>query len=440
MLDKVRSYIEKENLFADNSKIVVGLSGGMDSMVLLTLLIELDYSCIAAHCNFHLRGDESDRDAAFVKSWCKTNNITLVSTSFHTVEYAAQNKISIEMAARDLRYGWFEEVRNEYNADYIAVAHHKDDSIETVLMNLIRGTGIKGLTGIPPKNGFVSRPLLTVLRSEIEDYVTKNEIPYVTDSTNKEDIYVRNLLRLRVLPIIEEINPSVRESIYRTSQNLLEVEKIYNNSIIESIKAIYKENAIDINKLKKQVSPKSVLFEILSPLGLTPSTIEDIFESMNSESGKVFYSDHYRVIKDRETFIIDKLPHNHKISESYSISSDFNEVTDPINLKISKVSHSVEIQKNRNFLYADADKLLFPLTLRKWKKGDWFIPFGMTSKKKLSDFFTDKKYSIKDKEEAWILTSGNDIVWVVGERPDNRFKITNHTKNIIIVEFVEKGR
>lgn len=438
MLNTVRSYIEKENLLAPNAKIIVGLSGGMDSMALIEILMQLNYTCIAAHCNFHLRGIESDNDEKFVKQWCLSKKIPFITTDFFTVKYAAQKKISIEMAARELRYNWFETIRQQYDADYISVAHHKDDSIETVLLNLIRGTGIKGLTGISPKNGYIVRPLLSISRSDIEKYIIENEIPYVTDSTNEENIYTRNMLRLSIMPILKEINPAIKDALYRTSQNLFEAEKIYRNSINDSIKKVYKNGVIEINKLKKETSPQSILFEILSTLGFTPSTIEDVYESMDKISGKTFYSESHRLIKDREKFLIDDLSENYSESESYLIDNDVNELTMPLNLIIEKVKSPVEIQKNRSFLYADLDKLTFPLHLRKWKSGDWFIPFGMKGKKKLSDYFTDQKFSIKDKEDAWLLLSGNEIVWIVGERSDDRFKITNATENILIIKNVDK--
>src|SRR5690554_4739808 len=276
MLEKVREFIHKENLIPNNTKVIVGLSGGMDSMVLLDILILLGYRCTAAHCNFHLRGEESDRDENFVKKWCKSIDIPFTSINFDTKQYAVDRKISIEMAARELRYNWFETLRRHHQADFIAVAHHKDDTVETVLLNLIRGTGIKGLTGIAPKNGYIIRPLLSISRLEIENYISKREIPYVTDSTNKEDIYLRNSLRLNVIPLLETLNPSVKEAIYRTSQNVTEAEKVYSKSVDNAIKELFNNNKIDINELKKSASPVSVLFELLTPYGFTPSAILDI--------------------------------------------------------------------------------------------------------------------------------------------------------------------
>ena len=444
MLEKVREFIHKENLIPNNTKVLVGLSGGMDSMVLLDILILLGYRCTAAHCNFHLRGEESDRDENFVKKWCKSIDIPFTSINFDTKQYAVDRKISIEMAARELRYNWFETLRRHHQADFIAVAHHKDDSVETVLLNLIRGTGIKGLTGISPKNGYIVRPLLGISRSEIEKYISERDIPYVTDSTNNEDLYLRNALRLNVLPILEKLNPSVKDTIYRTSKNVTEAEKVYSDSIQKAIKKAFNDNKIDINVLKHTASPRSVLFELLTPYNFTPSTIEDISESINSISGKIFFSERgsysenkkYRLIKDRNFFLFEEVKEKCEEDETYSIEEGIREINSPINLKIKELRAPVEIKYNRHFLYVDAEKIKYPLKLRKWRTGDWFIPFGMRGRKKLSDYFTDRKFSLKDKDDAWILTSSEDIVWIVGERNDDRFRITEDTKKIIIIEYV----
>ena len=444
MLEKVREYIQKENLIKDNTKIIVGLSGGMDSMVLLDILTLLGYSCIAAHCNFHLRGEESNRDEIFVKKWCKSIDIPFTSINFDTNQYALDRKISIEMAARELRYNWFETLRKHYQANYIAVAHHKDDSVETVLLNLIRGTGIKGLTGISAKNGHVVRPLLCISRLEIEKYILERDIPHVTDSTNSEDLYLRNSLRLNVLPLLETLNPSVKDTIYRTSRNLTEAEKIYSESIQKSIKDVFFDNKIDINKLRQTASPRSVLFELLTTYNFTPSTIEDISESIDSISGKIFYSDSgsdlkkkkYRLIKDRSYFLLDVVNDIINDNQTYLIEEETTEIDFPINLKIREISSPKDIIYDSRFLYIDADKIKYPLVLRKWRSGDWFIPFGMKGRKKLSDYFSDRKFSLKDKEDAWLLASGDDIVWIVGERNDNRFRISEDTIKIISIEQV----
>lgn len=436
MIEKVRSYIKENRLLKPDDRVIVGLSGGMDSMTLIDVLLSLGYNCMAVHCNFHLRGEESERDAAFVEQWCESAKVGLVSVDFDTYRYAAEHKISIEMAARELRYKWFEDIRKEHHADAIAVAHHRDDLAETVLLNLIRGTGIRGLSGISPKNNSIVRPLLGVSRDEIEAYVDERKLPFIFDSSNSDDAFVRNFLRLNVIPLLEKINPSVKNSIYRTAQHVGEARKIYDFYVENQKKAIFTDNRIDIDKLKTTLSPATMLFEILSPFGFNASVIEDICQCLDSIPGKVFYSNDYRLIKDRKDLILDKISDENFSQREYAIDKVSQEITDPIRLKISILSGNITINKDARFLYADADKLSFPLTLRKWQPGDWFIPFGMKGRKKLSDFFTDRKFSLPDKENAWVLTSDEDIVWVVGERSDDRFKITESTENVLVMEFI----
>lgn len=433
MLDKVKRYIADNKLFEQSDKLLVGLSGGADSMALLNVLIELKYDCFAAHCNFHLRGEESDKDQLYVEDWCNVNNIPLITVDFDTTKYAADNKISIEMAARELRYGWFERVRKEHDADYIAVGHHLNDSIETFLLNLIRGTGISGLSGIAPKNGRVVRPLLSVSREEIEEYLDGKATNFRVDSTNLEDIYTRNFVRLNLLPSLEKINPSINDAIARTSKNLSEVEKVYRHVMEKDIKVVLLDNVIDIEKLKQTISPQSVLFEILFPLGFSPSSIEDVLDSIDATPGKVFYSPSHRLIKDRIFFLIDKLSTNEVENRTFTINKGNTHIDLPLDMSFDVKPYPVDITKSPKYLYLDADLITYPLVLRKWQLGDWFVPFGMKGRKKLSDFFTDQKFSIKDKEDVWILVSGEDIVWVVGHRSDDRFRVTPKTKNILVI-------
>ena len=437
MIDTIRSFIEKESLLSTEATVIVGLSGGMDSMALLDILILLGYRCVAAHCNFHLRGEESHRDEEFVERWCKSVDVPFVSVDFDTRQYASDKKISIEMAARELRYRWFEMIRVQHRAAAIAVAHHRNDSVETVLLNLIRGTGIKGLTGISPKNNRVVRPLLCVSREEIARYMAERDIPYMTDSTNNDDLYLRNALRLHVIPLLEELNPSVKETIYRTTQQLAEAEKVYSASVRESIERVFKDNRINIQALRKTPSPLSVLFELLAPMGFGPSPIRDICRSMDAEPGRIFYAEPYRVIKDRDYFLIDRLSDVAATDQTFLIETRTEEIFNPLHLTFRTLSLPVDIQRDKRFLYADYDRLKFPLILRKWRQGDWFIPFGMKGRKKLSDYFTDRKFNLKEKEDAWVLLSGEEIVWIVGERPDDRFRVTERTATIFHIALSE---
>ena len=441
MRDLVRAYIEKYQLLTENRPVLVGVSGGADSIALLTILVELGYSCIAAHCNFHLRGEESLRDERFTKEYVEKLQIPFVKIDFETEQYAAENHLSIEMAARELRYRWFEKQRIHWEAQAIAVAHHRDDNVETFLMNLIRGTGIRGLSGIQPKNGFVVRPMLAVSREEIQNWFAKRNLSYVTDSTNLSDAYTRNFIRLRILPLLEEVNPSVKKAIARTSEHLAATEAIYLQVIEEARKEVFdSENRLSIAALMKYPAPNAVLYELLKVYGFSRSVVEDIYSSLTKESGKVFFSSSFRLIKDRDYLLFSPLV-KEEIQE-YILNGDEKEWIGPIELSFESVviTTDFQIRKEKNIAYFDADKLTFPLTLRKWQEGDWFIPFGMKGRKKLSDYFSDRKFSRLEKEQTWLLCSGDTIIWIVGERSDNRFCLDKMTKRALVVNFFPTKR
>ena len=301
----VEKFIEDEKLLKKNSKVILGVSGGADSIALLNVLHNAGYETIVAHCNFHLRHEESMRDEAFVKSFCEERQLEYRSVHFDTIRYAAQHSLSIEMAARALRYSWFEELRQEFKAEAIAVGHHKDDSIETMLMNLVRGTGIKGLTGIKPKVGYIIRPFLCVNRTDIEEYTIQSGLSYVDDSSNSESIYTRNIIRLDVMPYLERINPSARQSIFKTIQHLRQVEHIYAKYIEQAKSEVLVDNTINIEKLKKDIEPQALLFEIVSEYGFNSSDTEDMMQALDGQSGKTFYFKSHRIVKDRDYLIID---------------------------------------------------------------------------------------------------------------------------------------
>lgn len=439
MRNIVRAYIEKQQLLAGDAPVLVGFSGGADSVALLSLLVQLDYTCIALHCNFHLRGDESIRDEEFAGETARNLGVPFHKIDFDTTAYAAEHSLSIEMAARELRYNWFEEMRQRLGAQAIAVAHHRDDSVETVLLNLIRGTGIRGLGGIRPKNGYVVRPLLTVSRSEILAWLEEQHLPYVTDSTNLSDAYTRNFIRLRVLPLLEELNPSVKASIARTADHLAETEAIYLYVVEEARRQLVEEgDRIPIARLTDYPSPATILYELLKPYGFTRQVADDIFRSLAKEPGKMFYSSDYRLLKDREYLLLS--PVGKEEIQEYTFTAD--DVLEdiwrgPIELSFQKIviNSDFNIRKDKHIAYFDYDKLSFPLALRKWKEGDWFIPFGMKGRKKLSDYFSDHKFSRIDKEQTWLLCSGENILWIVGERSDNRFCIDKETKSVLVVNF-----
>lgn len=430
-ISRVEQYIVANGLLAGGEKIIVGVSGGADSVALLDILHSFGLECVVAHCNFHLRGEESNRDAFFVEELCKKYNLKYERIDFDTEAYAAINSVSIEMAARELRYNWFEQLRVIHMADKIAVAHHRDDSVETILLNLVRGTGIRGLTGIVPVNGYVIRPLLCVSRDEIIEYLKDRRMSFVDDSTNNEDMYARNKIRLNVIPMLEAINPSAKESINKTAEHLTQVANIYYMYMAQVKANIFADNKINISMLVQYLEPEAILFELLSPYGFNSATVRQIFESVISQSGKIFYSETHELLKDRGYLILKKKD-SLKI-ERYNIHKDETTISRPIHLKIERapVNGDLSIEKNPDIIYIDADKLTYPLTLRKWKQGDWFMPFGMKGKKKVSDYFSDNKFSLFDKEAAWLLCSGDDIVWIVGHRADERFRVTDKTTEIV---------
>ena len=424
MIQKVvEKYIQQENLVNSRDKVLVALSGGADSVALLRLLLALDYPCEAAHCNFHLRGEESKRDEDFVRQLCDHLQVKLHVVHFKTEKVAAEQRISIEMAARELRYQWFEEIRQATGAQAIAVAHHQDDSVETFLLNLIRGTGINGLRGIRSKNGYIIRPLLTLSRKDILSYLESIAQPYVTDSTNLQDAYLRNKIRLNLLPLLQTLNPSIQKSILQTAKYLEEASLIYQQGIKEAKQRILSERGINIQRLLQEPAPQTILHEVLSPLGFNTTQISDLFHALNGQPGKKILAANYQVIKDREWLLVDKRNAPQEpiiIYQSVEFSPDF------------------QIPKEKDTACFDADLLTAPLTLRLCQTGDSFIPFGMKGRKKVSDYLTDRKFSISQKERQWVLCCGEDIIWLVGERPDNRFRINKHTRKILLAKLVKK--
>jgi tRNA(Ile)-lysidine synthase len=438
MIQSVLTYIEKHRLLQPNDKVIAGISGGADSVALLHILVRAGYSCIAAHCNFHLRGEESDRDEIFVEQMVSSLHLPFYKADFDTAGYANREHISIEMAARKLRYQWFEDLRMQLQAQAIAVAHHQDDSVETVLLNLIRGTGIRGLCGIRPKNGYIIRPLLCLSRHKIEEWLLQQQLIYQTDSSNLSDEYARNYIRLRILPLMEELNPSVRHAILRTAGHLSDIEPLYSDWIEKERERIMADmERIDIRKLMQSSSPQTALYEIIQPYGFTRALSESVFKSLQSEPGKVFYApaSSFRIIKDRDFLLLT----TQCIKDETVYTIDANDsLTYPITLTTQKkaVDGEFEVEKKTSIASFDYEKLSFPLTLRTWREGDRFIPFGMHGRsKKLSDYFTDKKFNPVQKAQTWLLCSGKDIIWIVGERIDERYRIDKSTKFALTVNF-----
>lgn len=430
-------YIKEKQLFETNQKVLLAISGGIDSMVLLQLFEKSGFDYGIAHCNFQLRGDESDQDMEFVKKQVLIHGIQSFFETFETKEYANLNGISIEMAARDLRYEFFEKVRVENGYDFIVTAHHKDDLIETFFLNLSRKTGIKGLTGIKEKAGTLIRPLLFAGRNEIEKYAKENYIDFREDSTNSEVVFQRNFLRHKILPLFSELNPSFKKNILASVENLKDAEHVYSGFLqsekTEVVSKNQNESVINIERLQNSSFPKILLFEILSEYNFNTTVVDEIYKSLLTDSGKQFFSKTHRLVKDRKELFISVI--TDKDDKIFYIENEDIELFEPLNIVIAIIrSKDFQIIKHSSIACLDLNEIEFPLLIRKWKQGDYFQPLGMTGYKKISDFFIDQKIPIHEKENIWILCSGKKVIWIMGHRIDNRFKITKQTTSVLKIE------
>ena len=435
-LCKIKEFIDRNHLLDDGAHVIVGLSGGADSTALLIAMLRLGYHPHAVHCNFHLRGTESDRDQEFVTALCKQLNVELTICSYDTRRYATEHGLSIEMAARELRYADFNSIMQECGASAVCIAHHRDDSIETILINLIRGTGIKGLTGIKPRNGNIIRPMLCVSRSEIEAYLQETGQTYVTDSTNLETVFTRNKIRLQLLPLMRTLNPDVDTAIADTAVHIEQAYNIYRDALerlsSQIIKGTGDSFSIDIHELEKTPSPKAFLFETLSSLGFYSSQIDSIAASVNSRPGTRFISPTHQLVKDRDAFIVSPSgPGTTAVSISVTPEPGTTvSLPDGRKLKISSTPAGAPIPADPLIATFDAKMIgKGDLTIRRWHDGDWFIPFGMKGRKLVSDYLTDCKVSYPERESQLVVTHGEDIIWVLGRRTDNRYRVTSHTTN-----------
>ena len=431
MLQKITNHIRDHFPFLKGKKVLVAISGGLDSVVLAHLITELNFDISLAHCNFQLRGKESNLDEAFVLQISKEKILPVFIKKFDTEIFAKKNKLSIQIAARQLRYKWFEELISEHHFDYVLTAHHADDNLETFLINLTRGSGLDGFTGIPAINRNIIRPLLTSSRDEILTFAKEKNIEWREDESNSSIKYVRNKIRHQVIPVLKEINPSLLETFSKTSKNLQESNQIIEDRVSEIIsEVVSKENDItkfDIEKLKSLSNPKAYLYQILKTYNFTEWN--DISNLLSAQSGKQIFSETHRLLKDRGFLLLSKnTPKSN--DKKFLIKQYQTEVQEPIHIRIEKVNEISTV--NNQIIYVDADLLKFPLTLRKWKNGDYFYPKGMEGKKKISNYFKDKKLSLLEKENIWLLCSSeNDIVWIVNERNDRRFLATKSTNTIL---------
>lgn len=447
MWSKIGAYIKKYKLLNTNNLYLVALSGGADSVALLLLLKEHGFNVHAAHCNFHLRGVESDRDEAFCVELCQELGVELHRAHFDTLAYADLHKVSIEMAARELRYNWFAQLCQVLSAAGVCVAHHRDDSVETVLLNLIRGTGLRGLTGIKPRSEqvmtcsqkpqgqlklMVLRPLLCVSRAEIEAFLTEKGQKYVTDSTNLEADVLRNKVRLQVLPMLRELNPAVSENIQRTAENLVEAQEV-----LDAILDNYKEsNVLEISEIEKYGSSEYIVFEWLKNYGFNGSQVRQI---INADSGGIVHSERgFDVLKDRTRLIVEKTDVTFRAhrnvtsmpSKRIVVPEEGTYILDE-NSKFRVRKCAVYVSKSPYIATLDADKVAFPLTIRRVEEGDWMVPYGMTGRKLLSDLMTDLKMNVFEKRRQLVVVDAQGvIVWAVGLRTDQRAAVRESTVSV----------
>ncbi len=448
MLQAFNSYIRSIGLFKPSDRILLAVSGGVDSIAMVRLFMDAGFHFGIAHSNFGLRGEESDGDEAFVRDLASRAGVPFFMKHFDTKLFAAEKKISIQMAARDLRYAWFDEILTENGYSYVATAHHLDDQAETFFINLIRGTGISGMHGILPKQGKIIRPLMFTTRERIMAYALDIQLEWRDDRSNKSRKYLRNKLRLDVLTELFKINPRFSHKLNETIHHLRDVESIYNNHIAGITADLVQHTSegilISIDWIYEYEPHDTYLFELLKPYGFSFPVVKEIVRSLDTFAGKIFYSPTHRLLRDRENFIIQPLAEltaEPSLIEIYTIEKDLAQLDFPISLCAHETDQIIDLPMGKaSTAFLDMDKLVFPLSLRKWEKGDWFIPLGLKGKKKLSDFFIDQKFSLSDKEKTWILTSGNDIVWVVGKRIDNRYRITPKTRNAYVISCTESTK
>ena len=448
MLEQFQAYINRYNLIADGDKLILALSGGIDSMVLADLLLKAKVEFVAAHCNFHLRGEESDGDEKFVREYSEKHGIQCFVKHFDTEKCATENSVSIEMAARDLRYTWFEELRQQLGYDKIAVAHHADDQAETFFINLLRGAGLRGLKGMQPQNGVVIRPLLWASREQIHQYAVENQITWREDHTNAETVYLRNKIRNQLLPAFDELHPEARQGLYKSLEHLASENELYRALLNEKMEQIVEQDGdmqrMPISALQfDSVGPSTgsgtfafsfqLLFEWLRQYGFNTDQCRFIYEAIGTGIGNQYCSSTHKVVIGRNDLQLFELKDT--VDDEIQIEEGEKEVLSPVHLQFSKLEKMVDfvIDKSLEVAQLDFDKIRFPLILRHWRHGDRFHPLGMKGSKLLSDFFVDQKFTEWQKRNVWLLVSvDGKILWVVGRRIDDRFKVTDSTKSIFL--------
>lgn len=437
LLTGFTAYIQKENLFSHDQKILLATSGGVDSVVMAHLFKQAGLPFAIAHCNFQLRGDESVRDEAFVTTLAATLDVPFFSIRFDTAAYATEKRVSIQVAARELRYEWLETTRKASGCAYTATAHHMQDNVETVLMNICKGTGISGLHGILPRQTTLVRPLLFTQKKELLTYATENNITYVEDSSNITIKYTRNFFRHQVIPVIQEAYPGVVNNIAAGIERFREAEELYSQSVIRHKKRLLTQKGntwmIAVLRLQKTVPLHTIAWEIFRDFGCSSAQLPQVLELLHSTSGRLVETATHRIIRDRQWLLITTLAEQE--APLIVIEKERTHiVTTDGHLKIKEAGKTV-IPTAANIACLDKHAVQYPLLLRRWKQGDYFYPLGMRKKKKVSRFFIDQKLSLLQKEKMWVLESGKRIVWVVGMRIDDRFKITESTKDMLLLEW-----
>lgn len=435
LLTAFQQYIKQQNLFQPKDKLLLAVSGGVDSVVLCELCKQAEYDFMIAHCNFQLRAEESERDEAFVQSLAQKYSVEVLVKKFDTGEYAEEKKLSTQVAARELRYNWFNEVAADKYVRYVLTAHHANDNIETLLMNFFKGTGINGLHGILPRQGNIIRPLLFAKKEKLLEFATANNLAFVEDSSNSSDKYTRNYFRNQLIPDLKKVFPQVEDNLANNIDRFREIELLYKQAVDLTRKKLLEpkvnEVHIPVLKLLKTEPLNTMVYEIIKDFGFTAHQTEDTIALLKSESGKYIQSSTHRIIKNRNWLIIS--PNQTATAGNILIEEKDKQVefqNGKLSFELLPAPNS-KPQTPNHIALLNADEIRFPLLLRKWKKGDYFYPLGMQKKKKLSRFFIDQKLSLTQKEKTWVIEMDKKIIWVVGLRIDDRFKITDRTKIIL---------
>jgi tRNA(Ile)-lysidine synthase len=443
MLNEFNRFISENKLIREGDRILLAVSGGIDSMVMAHLFLQSGYNTGIAHCNFSLRGEESDKDEELVRQFASQHDLPFHTIKFATADYSKDNGLSIQMAARELRYNWFEKIMDEAGYDRLAVAHNLNDNVETFIINLVRGTGIAGLAGMKPLSNRIIRPLLFAPRREIAIFCSENQISYREDMSNEDTKYTRNKIRHKIIPVLMEINPSIEATLSETAERFAGINEIVNSYISEIREKISEEKdgltSFSLARLLPYFQNRTLLFELFKPYGITGVRLNDLVSIIEGKTGGQIFTNTHRIVKNRREIIIS---HEESTGHTFFNIADISDfLTIPVieSAYYEDASGSFEIPSDRFSACLDAGKLKFPMTIRNWKAGDRFFPLGMKQQKKLSDYFIDCKISLLEKENKLILESDGRIVWIIGDRIDNRFRITGSTKKVLILMSAKKA-